>query len=346
MQKVILVTRSEYEKGLTIFENQRICRAQILPAPESEVRLAAEVRRKKTEAVIVGVDNYRSELYEALGPGSIIARFGAGHDGIDKKKATAKGVLITNTPGALTISVAEHTIWLIGTLVRHITTLDKETKKGNWKSMTGLEMRGKTLAVIGFGQIGREVSRIAGIGLGMRVIAFDCIKKKRLLKIFGMKWKRLKAFFGIENYTTSIESALRNADVVSIHLSFNAYTKHYFNRRRLFMLKQGVYLINTSRGAIIDERALFDALVKDKIAGAALDVFEREPYTPVALNHRLSKLPNIIMTPHVGSNTDVANHRMAEMALKNIAYAFERKWNKLNLVNFKVIEKLRRCTYE
>ncbi len=315
--RTILVTEPEYGKAEAVFREARdVC---CEPAPSEESALAARVADRGARAVIVGVTSYRGPLYEVLGKhgGGLIARFGVGHDSIDKSLARQNGIVVTNTPGVLDESVAEQTIWLMGCLARRIAGLDARVRAGEFAGQAGIELQGKTLCVLGLGSIGRRVAAMACFGFGMEVVA--CGRRAAADRI---------AECGIARYTNCAEDALRQCDILSVHLRSDASTRHFIDASRLEWLKPGALLINTARGAVLDEAALFDALAGGRLAGAALDVFEREPYQPAHPEKDLRALDNVLLTPHIGSNTHEANARMARAAIENarrfLAGEFER----------------------
>ena len=278
-----------------------------VPAPAAEDRLASAISEHGARAVIVGVQPYRGGLYDVLPRGGVIARFGVGHDGIDKARATASGIFCTNTPGVLTESVAELTMLLVLAAARHLPDAAARTARGEWGARAGTELRGKSLAVIGRGQIGTAVMRAASQGFGMQVV---CAGRNNDFAI-----------------------AARDADFVSLHLPANPDTHHFLNRDTLAVLPSHAWIINTARGSVVDEDALYDALAGGRIAGAALDVFGREPYEPADPARDLRTLPNVILTPHIGSNTVDANTRMAGRALRNIRLATTGDYGQLDLLN-------------
>lgn len=319
---VVLVTRLEYEKARAVFEAASDVRC--LPAPAAELELAQAVRDCGAVAVVIGVEAYPGNpLYEALPPGGVIARFGVGHDGVDKTKATARGVLVTNTPGVLSLSVAEHAIWLMGALARHIALNHAAIREGVWQPVLGCELRGRTLAVIGCGSIGRRVASIACRGLGMLVVGVDTASFSTE-ELFRQ---------GIDRLAHTWEDAVGNADVVSLHLTSTPETLRFVDAGRIAAMKDGALLVNTARGAIVDEVALYDALAAGKLAGAALDVFATEPYVPAAPGKDLRTLPNVLMTAHMGSSTTQACTRMAERCLANIRASLARRYNQMDLLN-------------
>jgi lactate dehydrogenase-like 2-hydroxyacid dehydrogenase len=190
----------------------------------------------------------------------------------------------------------------------------------------GMEFAGKTLAVIGLGAIGRQVARIASFGFAMKVTAVD------IHKFNAGEIEVLKRNFGIDSYSNDVNKALKQSDIVSIHLPCIPETHHFFNAGRFALMKPGASLVNTARGPIVDECALYAALTTGRLAGAALDVFEQEPYIPVNHKKDLRTLANVVLTPHVGSNTYETNERMSASCLQNISNFFAGKMDKLNLV--------------
>jgi len=328
----IIVTEIEYRKGKDVFttaEKDGLC---FIPVPNQEDAVAEAVDENKAQAVILGVEHYADPLYKALPPGSIIARFGIGLDGIDRNKATQSGILVTNTPHVLDDSVAEHAIWLMGCLARKIAELNEKMKLKKWEPSVGFELKTKKLAIIGCGAIGGRVAQIASHGFGMDVVGCD---------IAVLDCNYLKKC-GISKLTHSFQEAVAEADIVSIHLAGNPSTFHFVSKERLHQLKAGAFLVNTSRGSVIDEAALYDCLAQGHLAGAGLDVFEKEPYLPSSVSKDLRTLPGVILTPHVGSSTREACRRMAARCLKNIRLAFEKHYEDMDIVNPEVIAKLKK----
>jgi phosphoglycerate dehydrogenase-like enzyme len=312
----VLVTEVEYRKAEPVFAGS--AGLNCTPAPASEDELAQAVRDRGARHVVVGIQPYRKALYEALGPGSVIARFGVGHDGIDKVFATARSILCTNTPHVLDQSVAEHTILLIASAARHLMTVTSEMRRAQWSPHVGSELSAKTLVLIGTGPISQAVAKIAAFGYGMQVVGVARTRRK---------------IVGFHTVTDDVNEPLASADYVSLHIPATPSNAHYLNAARLERFPRHAWLINTARGAVVDEHALYDALAERRIGGAALDVFEREPYSPIGTTHDLRTLPNVILTPHVGSSTFEANRRMALRALENIRLAEARQYDHMDLLN-------------
>ena len=335
MAEIVLVTELEYPKGKELFavaEGLDFQSVSRLEEPLAEAVLANDCR-----AVVLGVDPYRGPLYDALGKtggagGAIIARFGVGHDGVDKALARQHNTVVTNTPGVLDQSVAEHTIWLAGALARHVAALDARFRAGRFEPRTGQELAGKTLGVVGFGTIGRRVARIAHCGFGMRVLAADCLPLEQLEAQEGKSFEQIKAAYGLEFYTADTAAVFREADVVSIHLPAVEDTRRFVAADRLRLMKPTAMPVNTARGWVLDEDALYDALAEGRIAGAALDVFENEPYEPTSPERDLRTLGNVVLTPHISSNTHQSNERMARACLDNITKFFAGRLDELTHV--------------
>ncbi|HKY22438.1 MAG TPA: NAD(P)-dependent oxidoreductase [Vicinamibacterales bacterium] len=319
----VLVTDPEYHKGEACFT--AASELECLSAPGAEQELAAAIRDVAGRYVIVGPGTYSGALYDAMPPGGVIARFGVGHDGINKKRATARRLFCTNTPGVLDRSVAEHAMLLLAAGARHLISATTGMANHAWQPRTGEELHGKTLVVVGCGGIGREVARIATLGYGMQVVG--CVKPSATPR----------AIEHFQFVTNDFSEAVRAANFISLHIPDIPDNRHFINRERLTYFDSHAWLINTARGAVVDEAALFDALAGGKLGGAALDVFQREPYVPVDGNRDLRSLQNVVLTPHVGSNTIEANHRMAERALHNITLAVAGEFGKMDLLNREVL---------
>jgi phosphoglycerate dehydrogenase-like enzyme len=319
---VVAVTESEYAKSPDVFDAAVGFECRRAPGPEPE--LSRAIRTMRARHAIVGVERYSGLLYDALATGSVVARYGVGFDGLDLPLATRKGILCTNTPGVLDQSVAEHAIALILAAARSL------GRMGGWNPVMGMELRGKTLAVIGCGPIGRRTAEIAGGGFGMRVVG---------LRVTGEKREALKTGHTFSAMAGSFDEAVAEAHFVSLHMRSTVETSGYVNAARLNRMRPEAWLINTARGALVDEAALFDAIRSGRIRGAALDVFRGEPYQPVESDKDLRTLSNVIMTPHVGSSTVEACRRAAERALRNVALGEDRDFKAMDILIPKVLEK-------
>lgn len=325
MGEVVLATRPEYGKGADVFS---ACPLDVRPAPADEVSLAGAVAAAPgCRAVIVGTETYTGPLYQALGerargagamPGAIIARFGVGCDGVDVEQCRRRGIVVANTPGVLDASVAELTAALILAAARRVAETDRAVRDGAWPAAGGVELVGRTLAVFGPGGIGRRVARIAKAGLGMRVIGVGRRPVDRLAADEGIPADALADRLGVDAYTTDADAALGDADVVSLHLPGGRDTKGFMDAGRLGRMKTGAILVNTARGSVVCEDALYEALAAGRLGAAGLDVFASEPYRPASHDRDLRRLDNVVLTPHVGSCTDAANRRMASACAANV----------------------------
>jgi len=318
------VTELEYKKAKAIFLNAALSGFECLCVPKEEKELAKIIHEQGLKHVIIGVDRYVGPLYDALPPGGVIARYGVAHDGVDKNLATENKLLCTNTPGVLNVSVAEHTIALILSAARHIPKLSSDTRRGEWPLIVGEELHEKTLTIIGCGAIGCRVAQIASYGFGMKVLGCDLIAQDD---------RRMRKCFGFSDVRKNFLEVSQRADYLSLHIPSNPDTIHFVNKKRLSQMPKNAWLINTARGALIDHAALYDALSCGHLAGAALDVFESEPYAPGAPDKDLRSLDNVIMTPHVSSSTREACDRIAQKALHNIILAEEKKFDQMDLLN-------------
>jgi phosphoglycerate dehydrogenase-like enzyme len=320
----VVVTQVEYGKAQGSFTDS--AQMRFVPAPNQEAALAAAVKEAGARAVIVGPAPYAGELYAALPAGGVLARFGVGHDGIDKGKASAAGILCTNTPGTMVNSVAELTIALLLAVSRRLLPMSAHMAAGLWQPVEGLEVKARKLAVIGAGAIGQRVAAIASAGLGMRVALCDR----------SLHRKAPYALPGVE-LVAGYDEAVEAADFVSMHIPGTDENRNFLDRERLGKLSAQTWLINTARGSIVDEAALYDLLAEGSLGGAALDVFAAEPYVPVAAGKDLRTLENVVMVPHVGSYTAAAAKAMAERAIANVRAAIEGRYTDMDLLNPEVL---------
>jgi D-3-phosphoglycerate dehydrogenase len=236
-----------------------------------------------------------SEIIKAALNLKVIARAGSGLDNVDKIAATKKGIVVMNTPGGNTITTAEHTIALIVSLARQIpqATMSMKSRKWEKKKFMGIELFNKTLGVIGIGNIGSQVAKRMQ-GFDMNVIAYDPFLSEDKAKTMGVEKVDLKELF-------------RRSDFITIHTPITPETKYLINKETIAMMKAGVRIINCARGGIINEKDLYNALVEGKVAGTALDVFEKEPPE----DNPLLTLDTVICTPHLGASTKEAQENVA-----------------------------------
>ncbi len=243
------------------------------------------------------------ELIEKATICKIIARVGVGLDNIDIDAAKAKGIRVINAVEGAMNAVAELVLGLMLSLAREIPRADREIRNGKWlkKELMGSELSGKYLGIVGLGNIGKKLARHAK-SLNMNIIGYDIFP---IPEEFSREVGLIK---------TDLETLLSSADYVSFHVPFTPETNHLVNAQRLAKMKKTACIINTSRGEVIDEEALYNALKEGKIAGAALDVFEKEPAT----GNKLATLPNVICTPHIGAQTREAQALAANVIAEKI----------------------------
>jgi len=276
--------------------------------------LATALRTKPYDAVLcLLTDTIDKDAFNAAAPSiKIFSNYAVGFNNIDVPEAKARGIMITNTPGVLTETVAEHAFALILAMASRIVEADTFTRAGKytgWAPMMflGTDVSHKTLGILGAGRIGSRVAHHGKHGFDMNVIYYDVKRNEEIEKTIGA------------SYRNTPEAVLKEADVVSIHVPLLDSTKHLINKERLAMMKPSAYIVNTSRGPVIDEVALVEALKNNVIKGAALDVFENEP----KLAPGLAELSNVVITPHIASATEETRSKMSEMAAQAIVDALE-----------------------
>jgi len=268
---------------------------------------------KGTDAVLALLtDKINAEFFDAAGQQlKIVANYAVGYDNIDVAEAKKRGVIVTNTPDVLTESVAEHAIALMFAMAHRVVESDKFMREGKytgWAPMLflGNDLAEKTVGLVGLGRIGSTVAKRLKQGFDMKIMYYDVNRNEALEKELGLVYADLNA-------------VLKQADFISIHVPLLPATKHLIGEEQLKMMKSSVYLVNTSRGPVIDEKALVEALKNKVVKGAALDVFEEEP----KMSPGLAELPNIVITPHTASATEETRGAMSELAAKNIIAVLE-----------------------
>lgn len=292
-------------------------------------------RVKGADAILsLLTDKIDGEVMDAAGPQlKLISNYAVGYDNIDVPAAAQRKIYVSNTPGVLTEAVAEHTFALLLAIARRIPESDQFIRAGKYHGwepelLLGTELQGKTLGVVGLGRIGSRVAEMANKGMGMKVLYHDPKQDAEFEKEYGAV------------YQANLDDLLKGSDFVSIHVPLLPTTRHLINAEKLALMKPTAYLINTSRGPVVDEAALVAALKagtttaaggvppKAGIKGAALDVFENEPN----LSPGLSELPNVVLTPHTASATNEARGAMAVLAAQAILDVLAGK-PPVNLVN-------------
>ena len=268
------------------------------------------------DAILAGGERITAELLDLAPRLRAIARTGVGYDAIDMAAATARRIPIVITPGTNQESVAEHTFALLLGLTRAITVNDRLIHAGGWSQKLVAPLRGKTLGLVGLGRIGRAVATRA-LAFEMRVIAFDPAPATEFEPRHGV----LRVGF---------EQLLSESDVVSLHLPLTPETRGLINRKTLARMKPGAYLINTARGGLVIEADLHDSLVSGHLAGAGLDVLNPEPPEP---DNPLLRLPNVVITPHLGGVDTKAMADMANLAARCLVALYQGKWPEGCVVN-------------
>ncbi len=249
--------------------------------------------------LIAGTENLSALVLEQLKDLKVISRCGVGMDNVDFKAAERLGIKVFSTPDGPTIAVAELVIGLAFNLLRQISAMDRAIRAGQWQKKMGSLFSGKKIGIIGLGRIGQAVASLS-LSLNAYVLYYDP----------GVKTKIPKA------RRVELHPLLREADIVTVHVPFSQTTKHLLGKEQLGLMKKDSLLINCSRGGVIDEEALFAALQDKKLAGAALDVFEQEPY-----KGPLKDLDNVLLTPHIGSYAREARVAMEMEAVNNLLKA-------------------------
>lgn len=317
----VVVTRKIPRLGIDMLENAGF----EVVGNESERLLTKQQLKdfvKGADGVLCLIlDKIDEEIMETAGKQlKIIANFGVGFDNIDLEAAKKRNISVANTPSDLSSrSVAEFTVGLIFDLLKRITEADEFARKGNfggWKPeiFLGQNLEGKSLGIIGLGRIGCLVAKMAH-AFGLRVIYNKRNRDFELEKEYQLEYM-------------SLENLLREADIVSLHVPLTSETHHLIGEKEILLMKDSAFLINTSRGGVVDEAALVEALKKGKLAGVAIDTHEYEP----EVNPELCGMPNVILTPHIASSVKEVRDDMARMAAVNIIEALNDKMPP-NLVN-------------
>ncbi len=307
MKKKVLITPKSFrnfkhkayplleEKGYEIVENN-FGRTMT----ESEI---VELAEEGVEGIIIGIDPLPANVLDQLKDLKAISKYGVGMDNIDLGRAAELRIKVKNAVGTNSVSVAELSIALMFTMSRKIPVHSAGVKSGGWDRSIGIELTGKKLGLAGGGQIGREVAKRAR-GLEMEVTIYDpYFNDDSFLEKYQVKM------------ADSLEELLAQSDIVSLHLPVTSETKQMINSTTLGLMKSNAILINTSRGELVDEEALYVALTSGKIAGAAQDVFSSEP---PAKDEKLLKLDNFILTPHLGAFTGEAVEKMVLVSTYNL----------------------------
>lgn len=309
----VFVTRRIPEAGVKKLQGAGY---QVEVNPEDRVlkkeELVSQLKKGKYDAVLALLtDKLDAEVFEAAKQSvKIFANMAVGFDNVDAAAAKKAGIMIANTPGVLTDTVAEHTFALMLAIAHRVSEGDRFSRAGKYHGwepilLLGTDVSKKTLGILGLGRIGSRVAHHAAKGFEMKVLYYDVKRNEDFEKEFSAEFR------------PTVEEVLKEADFVSIHVPLLTTTHHLINSDRLRLMKPTSYLINTSRGPVVDEKALAAALKKGVIKGAAIDVFENEP----KIEPGLLELENVILTPHIASATEETRAKMAELAAENIIAA-------------------------
>jgi glyoxylate reductase len=310
MKKRVYITRQIPETGIDLLKEKY--RVEIFPEnrPISRDLLLQKVEDCDALVCLIS-DSIDEEILASGNKLKIVANFAVGYNNIDIAAAKKYGIMVTNTPGVLTNATAEIAFALLIILARKIMEADRFTQAGRFSGwdpllLLGDELKGKTLGIIGMGRIGQEMA------LKCRAFGMDIIYHNRK-PVDQETENRLSASYA------SLDKLLQQSDAISIHTPLNDETYHLVNEQTFEQMKTGTYLINTSRGEVMDEKALVHALKAGKIKGAGLDVYEFEP----EISQELMGMSNVVLLPHIGSATKETRSRMSELVAKNVIAALE-----------------------
>ncbi len=300
----VLVTREIPEAGLRLLKDFDATVLHERPPERDELIEAAGGVSGILCTVTEKID---AEVMDAAGDGlKVVANLAVGYDNVDVEAASERGVVVTNTPGVLTETTADVAFMLLLAAARRLGEGERMVRAGEWDAwgpmqLTGPDVWGKTLGIVGMGDIGQAVARRAR-GFGMDILYHARSRKDSTEKEFGALY-------------ADLDELLRDSDLVSIHTPLTDETRHSIGARELSLMKPNAVLVNTSRGPVVDEAALAEALEKRRIFAAGLDVYEEEP----KVNPKLLELENVVLAPHIGSASIETRAKMAELAAKNVA---------------------------
>jgi len=316
----IYVTRELPERGLNMI--RKYFEAEVWPeyAPPPKSVIIEKAKNVDALASLLS-DKIDAEVFNAAPKLKIVAQLAVGFDNIDIAEATRRGIYVTNTPEVLTDTTADFAWALLMAVARRVAEADKYVRTGQWKvswhpaMLAGRDVHSATIGIVGAGRIGYAVAKRAK-GFDMKILFYDVVPRPEIEKDLGAK-------------KVDMDTLLKESDFVSIHVPLMKETHHLINAEKFKLMKKTAYLINNSRGPVVDEKALYEALKKGQIAGAGLDVFEQEP-TP--LDNPLLKLDNVVVAPHISSASLETRSKMAEMVAENLIAFFQGK-KPPNLVN-------------
>ncbi len=311
----VFVSRDIPDKGLKMLKNRKDVRLSVYKE-DKKIPRKELLRRVKGADVILSLLTERidGKVFDAAGPQlKMVANYAVGFNNVDVEEAKKRSISVSNTPSTMVAeSVAEHSVMMIFALAHRLLETDKFTRAGKYKGwgpkmFLGTDVAGKTLGVIGTGMIGTNLIQRLHDGFGLKILYNDIKRNPKLEKKYGAQYR-------------SKMQLLKQSDFVSLHVPLLPSTKHLISTKELKAMKKTAFLINTSRGPVVDELALTKALEKNQIGGAGLDVYECEPAIDCDLSdtHELRKLDNVILTPHTASATIEARQEMSRIAAENI----------------------------
>jgi glyoxylate reductase len=315
----IYVTRDIGERGLKIIRQHFDTEVWPEYAPPPKKTIIEKARTVDALATLLS-DKIDAEVFDAAPKLKIVSQLAVGFDNIDVAEATKRGIYVTNTPEVLTDTTADFAWALLLAVARRVAEADKYVRTGQWKvgwhpnMMAGRDVYGATIGVVGAGRIGYAVAKRA-TGFDMKILFYDVVPRPEIEKLGAQK--------------ADLDTLLKQSDFVSIHVPLMKETHHLINEQKLRLMKKTAYLINNSRGPVVDEKALYKALKEGWIAGVALDVFEQEP---IPVDSPLLKLDNVVLAPHISSASLETRSRMAEMVAENLVAFFEGR-KPPNLIN-------------
>lgn len=304
-KKTVIATNSWFGKQITLLEERGV-EVRLLPDRADESFLE---EMKTAHALIPGLLSVSRPVLENSPHLVIVAAHGVGYNNVDILAADELGIVVTNIPGVNSDAVAEFSFGLILALIRHIPSFLEEMKRGGWRrpEFWGMELRGKTLSIIGLGRIGSRVSKL-GNAFGMKILACDPYVPEQGFQDAGAQ-------------PVSRDEAISQADFLTLHVPLTEETRNMIDTRELAMMKKTALLINTARGGIVNEVALVKALDQGRISGAGIDVFEEEP----PQDRRLAAHPKVISSPHIAGLSNEARYRMSRGAAERVAFALQRE---------------------
>ena len=327
MIQKVFVTRKIPQEGLNLLSEK--FEVSVWPSEYPPSRKDIVEKAKKCQGLITLLsDPIESDLIGQLPDLKVIAQYAVGYDNIDVEEATRRGIIVTNTPGVLTETTADLTWALIMSTARRIVEADRYVRNGNWnvawgpQLLLGVDVHGATLGIIGMGRIGQAVAKRAQ-GFNMRVLFHSRSHNEDIAA--------LERLVGAQ--TTNLDTLLCESDIVSIHVPLTSETQHLIGEKELRMMKTGAILINTSRGPVVDQDALYRALKSGQLGAAGLDVFQEEP---ISKDNLLLGLPNVVLVPHIGSASRKTRAIMATMCAENIITALNGE-KPQNIVNPEVL---------